>query len=135
MATYWLISDEDARKVITALEDASRHSSHEDKRAFFEAALHTLHSGLHVTDAIPADFQPTVTIHAGPNMKPETANALSEMTRLAIEMIESGKVRCPSCGSLRLLPPTEAWPSYTCDPCGRDFYLRRQQGEQEADRG
>lgn len=134
MATYWLISDEDARKVITALEDASRHSSREQRRAYFEDALHTLHSGLHTTDQIPTDFQPVVTVHADP-MKSETLAALSEMTRLAIEMIESGKVRCPSCGSLRLLPPTEAWPSYTCDPCGRDFYLRRQQGEQEADRG
>lgn len=37
---YWLISNEDVRTLIASLEGE---------------ALHTLESGLHVTDALPAD--------------------------------------------------------------------------------
>lgn len=122
MTAYWLISDEDIREVVTALEDGHRHSSKEGKRAYFERVLHTLHSGLHSTDAVPSDFQPVVTVHADPSMKPETAAALGEMVKLATAMV--GEPRCPKCGSFRVIEPVPAWPSYTCDPCGHDFQWR-----------
>ena len=119
MSDYWLISNEDVGEVVTALEDARRHASREGQRAYFDGVLHTLHSGLHTTDAIPTDFQPVVTVHADPSMTPSTAAALGEMIGLVTAMID--KPRCPSCGSWTVIEPTEKWPAYTCDPCGHDF--------------
>jgi predicted RNA-binding Zn-ribbon protein involved in translation (DUF1610 family) len=115
---YWLISDADASEVVKALEDGRRHASTEAKRAYFEGVLHTLHSGLHTTDAVPSDFLPVVTAHVSPNMAPETAQAFGQMVALAVEMV---KPRCPKCGSWDAIPPVAAWPSYTCEPCGNDF--------------
>ena len=77
MSDYWLISNEDVGEVVTALEDARRHASREGQRAYFDGVLHTLHSGLHTTDAIPTDFQPVVTVHADPSMTPSTGRPSS----------------------------------------------------------
>lgn len=51
-AKWWLISDEDVQTVRDGLEEAiDFHPSAQTTRA-----LHTLESGLHVTDAVPDDF-------------------------------------------------------------------------------
>lgn len=120
---WWLISQDDARKIATALEDASRHSGKEDKRAFFEDALHTLHSGLHETEHAPADFPaPTVTAHGDPSMSRETASALGQMAGLAIQhYAKPSNPPCPKCNSRNVIEPTDAWPTWTCDACGHDF--------------
>lgn len=89
---WWLISDEDVRKLADSMvigpgRDWVGPNGQEEKQAFFDDMEHTLLTGLHETDAVPADFQPLVTVHADPSMLPETAAALSEMTRLAMEMV------------------------------------------------
>jgi hypothetical protein len=68
---WWLISDEDARKIKVALESAQETADRECDRqgclcninggptcgaAYYIDAIHTLDSGLHVTEAVPADF-------------------------------------------------------------------------------
>lgn len=63
--------------------------------------------------------QPAATIHADPNMKPETAQAFGEMVRLATEMVS--KPICPKCGSSNVIPPGERYAAHTCEPCGYDF--------------
>jgi len=58
---WMLISREDARRIAAALEQIETHLATPDscKRAAVNA-LHLLNSGLHVTDAVPVDFQQEV---------------------------------------------------------------------------
>lgn len=66
---WWLISDEDVRKLADSMvigpgRDWVGPNGQEEKQAFFDDMEHTLLTGLHETDAVPADFQPLVTVHA-----------------------------------------------------------------------
>ena len=58
---WFLISEEDAMAVGKVLEFAQYRAcddSDMDRYDEYKAALHTLHSGLHATTAVPSDFAP-----------------------------------------------------------------------------
>ena len=54
---WWLISDDDVRKIRTKLAMCQRTSSWVQVNDFAEDAFHTLDSGLHTTDAAPSDWK------------------------------------------------------------------------------
>lgn len=118
MTTWWLISDEDVRSIqdqlnIGPVQDWWGPNGEDRKEAFFAAIAYTLSSGLHTTDAIPADFQPIVTAHVDPDMKPETAHAFGEMVRLATEMVAAPPAPSadPTCRCGRhLINPGDLYP-------------------------
>lgn len=59
---WFLISEEDAMAVGKVLEFAQHRAcddSDMDRFDEYKAALHTLHSGLHATTAVPSDFAPS----------------------------------------------------------------------------
>lgn len=60
---WWLVSEDDLNEVCTILKEAIEHVNYSQP---YRNALHTLETGMHKTDAVPADFaEPRVDTGAG----------------------------------------------------------------------
>lgn len=56
-ARWWLIADETVSELREMLEQAHGNAQTSHEAEFWTRALHTLDSGLHVTEAVPDDFR------------------------------------------------------------------------------
>lgn len=50
---WWLVSDDDLNEVRKMLGEAIKNAVHDQS---YKDALHALETGMHKTDAVPADF-------------------------------------------------------------------------------